>query len=73
MASWYLRLRNGTDPMFGLVRLEVASVGFTTERADLVSRWVLAERLPLALPDQRWHAMAYGIADCERYLRAIAP
>lgn len=73
VASWYLRLRDGADPMFGLVRIEIAREGFTTERADMVSRWVLAERTPLALPDQRWHTMAYGIADCERYLRAIAP
>ncbi len=73
VASWYLRLRDGGDPMFGLVRIEVAYETFTPEHADAVSRWVLAERTPLALPDQRWHAMAYGIADCERYLRAIAP
>ena len=73
VASWYLRLREATDPMFGLVRIEIAREGFRAERADLVSRWVLAERTPLALPDHRWHAMAYGIADCERYLRAIAP
>lgn len=73
VASWYLRLRDGGDPMFALVRIEVARDTFTAERADEVSRWVLAERTPLALPDQRWHTMAYGIADCERYLRAIAP
>lgn len=73
VASWYLRLRRSSDPLFGLVRVEIARKCFTTAHADLVSRWILAERTPLALPDPRWHTMAYGIADCERYLRAIAP
>ena len=40
-------------------------------RANEVSRWVLAEALPLALPDGRWDKMAYGIRDCEEFLRAI--
>jgi hypothetical protein len=38
--------------------------------ADEVSRWVAAEATPLALPDARWDTMAYGIRDCEVYLRA---
>jgi hypothetical protein len=42
-----------------------------TARADEVSRWVLAERVPLALPDPQWHALAYGIRDCKEMLRAI--
>jgi hypothetical protein len=73
--SWYLRLRDaaGRDPMWGLVRIEVAELdaGRVTRRADEVSRWVLAERAPVALPDARWHTMAYGIRDCEEFLRAI--
>ena len=79
VASWYLRLRDprGHDPMWGLVRVEVAmqsgeSVKMLSERADDVTRWVLAERAPLSLPDSRWHTMAYGIRDCEEYLRAVA-
>jgi hypothetical protein len=74
VASWYLRLRpsDGRDPFAGLVRIEVADATFTTERADLVSRWVLAEREPAALPDARWRVMAYGIRDCEEFLRAVA-
>ncbi len=78
VASWYLRLRpaQGHDPLWGLVRVEVAEPrGFTArqiaDRADLVSRWVLAEALPLALPDGRWDKMVYGIRDCEEFLRAI--
>ena len=74
VASWYLRLRagDGIDPFAGIVRIEVCEGGFSPGRADLVSAWVLAEREPVALPDPRWRAMAYGVRDCERYLRAVA-
>ena len=73
VASWYLRLRDSSshDPLWGLVRVEVAVDGATTERADLVSRWLLAERTPVSLPDPRWGAMAYGIRLTEEYLRAV--
>ena len=72
VASWYLRLHElAGDPFFGLVRVEAALAGHDAARADLVSRWVLAERTPLALPDPRWSTMAYGVRDCEQYLRAI--
>jgi hypothetical protein len=73
VASWYLRLRDprGRDPFFGLVRVEVARESFSAARADEVSRWVLAERSPVSLPDKRWSTMAYGIRDCEEYLRAL--
>ena len=73
VASWYLRLRaaEGMDPFFGLVRVEVARDTFATARADEVSRWVLAERAPVSLPDKRWSTMAYGIRNCEEYLRAV--
>jgi len=78
VASWYLRLRDprGHDPLWGLVRVEVAehkgaAMRSVASRADLVSRWVLAEALPLAVPDARWDKMVYGIRDCEEFLRAI--
>ena len=78
VASWYLRLRDpvGHDPMWGLVRVEIASpprigVGDVGDRADTVSRWILAEGAPLAMPDARWDKMAYGIRDCEEFLRAV--
>lgn len=73
VASWYLRLRDarGRDPFFGLVRVEIARDSWNTARADDVSRWVLAERAPVSLPDRRWSTMAYGIRDCEEYLRAV--
>lgn len=75
VATWYLRLRDATgrSPLFGLVRVEVARVDAAalTARADEVSRWLLAERAPVALPDQRWDVMVYGIRECEQYLSAI--
>lgn len=69
--SWYLRLRDprGRDPLWGLLRIEVPEAD--AERVDLVSRWVLAEAAPLALPDPRWDTLVYGVRDCEEYLRAI--
>jgi hypothetical protein len=71
--SWYLRLRDGVahDALWGIVRVEVAESEDPTARADEVSRWVLAERTPLALPDARWDRMAYPVRECEEYLRAI--
>lgn len=76
VASWYLRVRDpvGHDPLWGLIRVEVAEPASGTpasQRADDVSRWVLAEALPLAVPDGRWDKMMYGIRDCEEFLRAI--
>src|SRR5262249_41824576 len=71
VASWYLRLRQraGAGPLWGLVRVEVALPSAPASdcalpgRADEVSRWILAERTPLALPDDRWDRMVYGIRD----------
>ena len=75
VASWYLRLRDATgrDPTFGLVRVEIARDPNqdVSARADEVSRWLLAEGSPLALPDSRWDRMAYGIRDAEEFLKAI--
>jgi hypothetical protein len=78
VASWYLRLRDpsGRDPMWGLVRVEIAEPLMATDaevrdRADEVSRSILAEVIPLSLPDGRWDKMVYGIRDCEEFLRAV--
>lgn len=73
VSSWYLRLREASsrDPLWGLVRVEIAAEGASADRADLVSRWILAERAPVALPDPRWGAMAYGVRLTEEYLRAV--
>ncbi|HWH52369.1 MAG TPA: hypothetical protein VN651_12560 [Gemmatimonadaceae bacterium] len=75
VASWYLRMRDprGHEPMWGLVRVEVAEPQpgeDVSARADLVSRWILAEAAPLSLPDARWDKMVYGVRDCEVFLRA---
>lgn len=78
VASWYLRMRDaaGHDPMWGLVRVEIANparvdTAAVGEKADTVSRWILAEVSPLALPDARWDKMVYGIRDCEEFLKAV--
>jgi hypothetical protein len=79
VASWYLRLREpvGHQPTWGLVRVELAlpegdgPLDALPGRADEISRWILAEVVPLALPDGRWDRMVYGIRDCEEYLRVI--
>jgi hypothetical protein len=72
--SWYLRFRDpkGHDAMWGLVRIEVAETDRPAERADEISRWVMAETTPLSLPDGRWDKMVYGVRDCEEFLRAIS-
>ncbi|HVB30877.1 MAG: hypothetical protein WBQ26_01235 [Gemmatimonadaceae bacterium] len=77
VASWYLRLheRAGRDPLWGLVRVEVrhepdAPRAALRSRADGISARILAERTPTAHPDARWDTMAYGIRDCEVFLRA---
>ncbi|GAC1652398.1 MAG: hypothetical protein NVS4B3_14530 [Gemmatimonadaceae bacterium] len=76
VVSWYLRLRDprATDPFFGLVRVEIAdgvAPGDLTTRIDEVSSWILAERVPLSLPDARWDKLMYGVWDCEQYLKAV--
>lgn len=79
VASWYLRVRDtaGHDPLWGLLRVEIAlpdpseAPHAIAARANLISRWILAEAIPLALPDSRWDKMVYGIRDCEEFLRAL--
>jgi hypothetical protein len=72
--SWYLRVRDVKhhDAMWGLVRVEIAKCDDAAERAEEISRWIIAEMSPLSLPDGRWDKMAYGIRDCEEFLRAIS-
>jgi len=79
VASWYLRIRDsvGQDPMWGLLRVETAlpdigdSPKAIADHANLISRWILAELMPLSLPDSRWDKMVYGIRDCEEFLRSL--
>ena len=74
VASWYVRIRPaaGRDALFGLVRVEAALESDMTARANEITRWIIAEGAPLALPDGRWDKMAYGIRDTEEFLRAIS-
>ena len=71
--SWYLRLRDPAahDAFWGLVRIETAESDDPVARAELVSRWMLAERVPLAAPDARWDRMAYGVRGVEQALYAV--
>jgi len=74
VASWYVRVRSavGRDALFGLVRVEASLTDDLTTRADEISRWIIAEGSPLALPDGRWDKMSYGVRDTEEFLRAIS-
>ncbi len=74
VASWYVRVREaeGHDSLFGLLRVEAAEGPDISARADEISRSIIAEGAPLALPDSRWDKMAYGIRDAEEFLRAIS-
>jgi len=73
--SWYLRLRppGGHDIYWALARIEGRAEAETLELVDQVSRWLLTETAPLALPDPRWHVLLYPIRDCESYLRSRMP
>jgi hypothetical protein len=73
--SWYVRLRPaaGHDIYWGLARIEGRADPETLDTADEVSRWLLSEVAPLALPDPRWHVLLYPIRDCEQFLRARMP
>jgi hypothetical protein len=72
--AWGLRLWpwEGKDLLHGLVRVEVAPVNGTTDMADRISRWLMAERAPVSAPDQRWDRLLYGVATVEQYLKAKA-
>lgn len=73
--SWYLRMHpsEGRDPYFGLVRVEAPRSARALGMIDEISRWLLAERAPLSLPDSRWDKMIYPIRDCEQFMKSVAP
>lgn len=86
VASWYLRLRAPvpSDPLFGLVRVEVVPPPVLLEagapasvrdefshHCDRLSAAILLERHPVSLPDTRWHTLAYGVYAVESYLKAL--
>ncbi|QIN80264.1 hypothetical protein GBA65_19020 [Rubrobacter marinus] len=69
--SWYMRMwppQSGADALGSLMRVE-AQRGTSAEEVDEISRWILAEKAPLAKPDSRWPAMIYPIQYVEKVLK----
>jgi hypothetical protein len=72
--SWYLRMwppQRGADALGSLMRVE-APRDTEPDQVDEISRWILAERAPLAKPDPRWPAMIYPIQYVEKILKPLA-
>jgi hypothetical protein len=69
--SWYLRLWpwSDEDVLHGLARVERLASGGDHD-VDRVSRWLLAERAPIAGRDPRWDRLLYPIHEVETVLRA---
>ena len=72
--SWYLRLWPWTDEdlLHGLTRVERLALDGVPADADRVSRWLLAERAPIAGRDPRWDRLLYPLHEVETLLRAQA-
>ena len=72
--TWYLRLWPWEDQglLHGLVRVERPALPETARDATSVSRWLLAERAPLAARDARWDRLLYPVQQVETFLRAQA-
>ena len=70
--AWGLRLWpwEGKDLLHGLVRIEVSPANASTELANAISRWILADRAPVSAPDRRWDRLLYGMYSVEQYLKA---
>ena len=71
--SWYLRMwppQPGADALGSLMRVE-APRETEPDQVDEISRWILAERAPLAKPDPRWPAMIYPIQYVEKILKPL--
>ena len=70
--AWGLRLWpwEGKDLFHGLIRVEVAPPNGSSELANVLSRWILAERAPVSAPDRRWDRLLYGVYSVEQYLKA---
>ncbi len=70
--TWYLRLWpwEDRDLLHGLVRLERAPTAVALDEATEISRWLLAERVPLSAPDGRWDRLLYPVHQVEAFLRS---
>lgn len=62
-------LFGASDPSRDTVDPE--AVRWLSSRADQLSRWILADRAPVALPDPRWDTLSYGVYACEQFLKAL--
>jgi hypothetical protein len=73
--SFYLRTRSEphTEPLFGVVRIEIPAEQEFLDQADVIAGWVLAETCPLSLPDPRYHVLPYPIHVLEMHLKARQP
>lgn len=69
--TWYLRMHagSGTDPLFGLARIEAPSQIDSPAAIDHLSQVVFAERTPRATNDSRWPTLIYPIHIAERILK----
>lgn len=69
--TWYLRFHagTGTDPLFGLARIEAPSQVTDPRAIDDLSRLLFAERTPRATNDERWPTLIYPIHIAERILK----
>ena len=74
VASFYVRTRNpaGRGALFGLIRVEISESDDIAQRADEITRWLMTERAPVALPDGRWDRISYPILSADQFLRAIS-
>ncbi len=70
--AWAVRLWpwEGKDLLHGLVRVEVSAANGTTGMADQLTRWLLAERSPIAGTESRWDTLIYPLHAVREYLRA---
>jgi hypothetical protein len=71
--SWYVRVwppQQGAYALGSLMRIE-APRHTPPEAVDEITRWILAERAPLAKPDPRWPAMIYPIHYVEKVLKPL--
>jgi len=68
---WYLRLHDpaGRDPRHSLIRVEVPGTITDPAEIDMISGWILAERIPRASNDARWPTLLYPIHYLERILK----
>ena len=69
--SWYMRMwppQMGADALGSLMRVE-APRDTPADEVDEITRWIMAEKAPLAKPDSRWPAMIYPIQYVEKVLK----